>query len=110
MDFSAYNASWKFLSNVKVGTLSPRQPTLADIASVKFAKTKLTYPMQQFLAGVQIQDVTQAVTIWTDTTGGYVPKPADQFTDDAGQPWIVLMADNSPLGSDVQCLMQRQQK
>jgi hypothetical protein len=110
MDFSAYNGAWKFLSNIREGTLSPRQPTRADIAAVKFQPTRLTYPMQQFLNGVQIQDETRAVTIWTDTTGGYVPKPPDQFTDDAGQAWIVLMATSSPIGSDVSLLLQRQQK
>lgn len=109
MDFAAYEAGWRFLSNVKEGTLSPRQPTQADIANVKYAPTKISYPMQQFLANVQVQDETKAVSIYTDTTGGYVPKPPDQFTDADGQPWLVLMTNNSPIGSDVQCLLQRQQ-
>lgn len=110
MDVAAYSGGWRYLSNVRTGTLSPRQPTLADIVGVKFQPIKLTYPMQQFLQGAQVQDATKAVKIWTDTTGGYTPKPTDQFTDDAEQSWIVLTAETSPIGSDVSCLLQRQQK
>lgn len=105
-----YANEYQFLEGVLSGTLSPRQPTTADITGVQYKPKKLSKAQIDFsMASGGLRKLSISIILWTSTTGGFVPDAADEFTTADDKQWRILMVTVMPAGSAVDCLLESQQ-
>lgn len=94
-----YDLEYQNIQAVETVTFKPRNPTEADVPSVKALQVSLSKEELLWVGSLGQERVIGGWTLWNSTMSGKKPKGGDQFEQSDGTDWTILQVARHKLGS-----------